>query len=58
MGSSDLKRDIALYAALPLQGRMNLDDLVSREISRDRIDEGCESLKAGNTARVVITDLS
>ncbi|MGW0857506.1 zinc-binding dehydrogenase [Streptomyces sp. NPDC002690] len=58
MGSSNLKRDIPLYASLYLQGRMNLDDLVSREISLDQIDEGYESLKDGNTARVVITDLS
>jgi Zn-dependent alcohol dehydrogenase len=58
MGSSNLKRDIPLYASLYLQGRMNLDRLVSREISRHRIDEGYESLKDGNTARVVITDLT
>lgn len=58
MGSSHLKRDIPLYASLYLQGRMNLDDLVSKEISLDQIDEGYEALKDGSTARVVITDLS
>lgn len=58
MGSSNLKRDIPMYASLYLQGRMNLDDLVSKEISLDQIEEGYEALKDGNTARVVITDLS
>jgi S-(hydroxymethyl)glutathione dehydrogenase/alcohol dehydrogenase len=57
MGSSNLKRDIPLYASLYLQGRLNLDDLVSKEISLDRIDEGYASLTDGHTARVVVTDL-
>ncbi|MEV6348956.1 zinc-binding dehydrogenase [Actinoplanes sp. NPDC051851] len=58
MGSSNLKRDIPYYASMYLQGRMNLDDLVSREIALGEIDAGYESLKDGKTARVVITDLS
>ncbi|MFD4794364.1 zinc-binding dehydrogenase [Streptomyces anulatus] len=58
MGSSHLKRDIPFYASMYLQGRMNLDDLVSREIGLADIDAGYESLKDGTTARVVITDLS
>ncbi|WP_129840937.1 zinc-binding dehydrogenase [Streptomyces sp. RFCAC02] len=58
MGSSNLKRDIPFYAAMYLQGRMNLDDLVSREIRLDGIDAGYEALKDGSTARVVITDFS
>ncbi|ROO86348.1 S-(hydroxymethyl)glutathione dehydrogenase/alcohol dehydrogenase [Actinocorallia herbida] len=58
MGSSNLKRDIPLYASLYLQGRFHLDELVSREIALADIDEGYESLKDGKTARVVITDLA
>ncbi|TDC77409.1 zinc-binding dehydrogenase [Streptomyces hainanensis] len=58
MGSSNLKRDIPFYASLYLQGRMNLDDLVSREIGLGEIDAGYEALKDGSTARVVITDFS
>ncbi|MEV6654162.1 zinc-binding dehydrogenase [Streptomyces sp. NPDC051219] len=58
MGSSNLKRDIPLYASLYLQGRMNLDDLVSKEISLHEINEGYEALKDSSTTRVVITDLS
>ncbi|MFJ3671471.1 zinc-binding dehydrogenase [Streptomyces sp. NPDC090106] len=58
MGSSNLNRDIPLYASLYLQGRMNLDDLVSKEIGLGDIDAGYEALKDGATARVVITDFS
>ncbi|MEW1864125.1 zinc-binding dehydrogenase [Streptomyces sp. NPDC088194] len=58
MGSSHLKRDIPFYASMYLQGRMNLDDLVSKEIGLADIEEGYEALKDGTTARVVITDLS
>nr|WP_202523397.1 zinc-binding dehydrogenase [Kitasatospora sp. SID7827] len=58
MGSSNLKRDIPFYASMYLQGRMNLDDLVSREIGLADIEAGYEALKDGSTARVVITDFS
>ncbi|MFE5012001.1 zinc-binding dehydrogenase [Streptomyces sp. NPDC056696] len=58
IGDSNLKRDIPFYASMYLQGRMNLDDLVSKEITLGEIESGYESLKDGNTARVVITDFS
>ena len=58
MGSSNLKQDIPFYASLYLQGRMNLDDLVSKTIALADIDSGYASLKDGTTARVVITDFS
>ncbi|MFE7980285.1 zinc-binding dehydrogenase [Streptomyces shenzhenensis] len=58
MGSSNLKRDIPFYASMYLQGRMNLDDLVSKEIGLADVESGYESLKDGTTARVVITDFS
>ncbi|MCQ4214748.1 zinc-binding dehydrogenase [Streptomyces longispororuber] len=58
MGSSNLKRDIPFYASLYLQGRMNLDALVSKKIALSEIDAGYEALKDGATARVVITDFS
>ncbi len=57
MGHSDMKRDIPMYAELYRQGRFNLDELVSKEISLSQIDEGYESLKDGSIARVVVTDL-
>lgn len=55
MGETVPKRDIPLYADLYLQGRFNLDGLVSREIALDEINEGYESLKEPGMARVVIT---
>lgn len=55
MGSSNIKRDIPMYAELYLQGKMNLDDLISREIDLDEINEAYKELKGGNIARSVIT---
>lgn len=55
MGSSTLQRDIPLYAELYLQGRFNLDDLVSKEISLDEVNEGYAALKDPAINRVVIT---
>ncbi|WP_449283655.1 zinc-binding dehydrogenase [Leucobacter sp.] len=58
MGSTNAKRDIPLYAKLYLEGRFELDSLVSKEISLSEIDEGYASLKDPKIARVVVTDLS
>jgi S-(hydroxymethyl)glutathione dehydrogenase/alcohol dehydrogenase len=54
-GSTNAKRDIPMYADLYLQGRMNLDDLVSRTISLREVNDGYESLKSGTLNRVVVT---
>ena len=54
-GSTNFKRDIPMYAALYLQGRMNLDDLVSRKISLHEVNEGYAALKDGSLNRVVVT---
>ena len=58
MGSTTAKRDIPLYARLYLEGRFELDALVSKEISLGEVNEGYASLKNPDIARVVITDLS
>ena len=55
MGSTNIKTDIPMYAELYLQGRFNLDDLISREINISQINEAYEELKAGAIARSVIT---
>lgn len=55
MGSGVPKRDIRILSDLYLNGRLNLDDLVSAEISLSEINEGYEKLKDPNTNRVVIT---
>ena len=54
-GSTNAKRDIPMYAQLYLQGRMNLDDLVSREISLCDVNDGYAALKDGSLTRVVVT---
>jgi S-(hydroxymethyl)glutathione dehydrogenase/alcohol dehydrogenase len=55
MGSTTPKHDIPLYADLYLQGRFNLDDLMSRQIALDEVNEGYEALKDPEVTRVVIT---
>ena len=54
-GSTTCKRDIPMYADLYLQGRMNLDDLVSRRISLRDVNDGYTALKDGSLTRVVVT---
>src|SRR6266700_3256778 len=54
-GSTNAKRDIPMYAELYLQGRMNLDDLVSRRIALRDVNEGYAALKDGSLTRVVVT---
>jgi Zn-dependent alcohol dehydrogenase len=46
---------VPMYAALYLQGRMNLDDLVSKKISLSEVNDGYEALKDGSLTRVVVT---
>src|SRR5262249_734078 len=54
-GSTNFKRDIPMYADLYLQGRMNLDDLVSKRISVREVNDGYAALKDGSLTRVVVT---
>ncbi|WP_327241869.1 zinc-binding dehydrogenase [Streptomyces sp. NBC_01320] len=55
MGSTVPKRDLPMYAELYLAGRFNLDDLVSKEISLDQVNEGYQALHDPSVTRVVIT---
>ena len=54
-GSTNAKHDIPMYADLYLQGRMNLDDLVSKKISLRDVNDGYAALKDGALTRVVVT---
>ena len=54
-GATNFKRDIPMYAELYLQGRMNLDDLVSRTIALREVNDGYAALKDGSLTRVVVT---
>lgn len=55
MGSTTAKHDIPMYAKLYLDGRFELDSLLSKEIALDEVNEGYESLKDPSVTRVVIT---
>jgi S-(hydroxymethyl)glutathione dehydrogenase / alcohol dehydrogenase len=44
-----------MYAQLYLQGRMNLDDLVSKKIALREVHDGYAALKEGTLNRVVVT---
>lgn len=55
MGSTNIKQDIPIYADLYLQGRFNLDDLISKQISIDEINEAYQQVASGAVARCVIT---
>ena len=54
-GSTNAKLDIPMYAELYLQGRMNFDDLVSKQISLRDVNDGYAALKDGSLNRVVVT---
>ena len=54
-GSTNFKRDIPMDAGLYLQGRMNLDDLVSKRIASGEVNDGYAALKSGTLNRVVVT---
>jgi S-(hydroxymethyl)glutathione dehydrogenase/alcohol dehydrogenase len=44
-----------MYAELYLQGRLNLDGLVSKRIALRDVNEGYAALKDGSINRVVVT---
>jgi S-(hydroxymethyl)glutathione dehydrogenase/alcohol dehydrogenase len=54
-GSTNAKRDIPMYAELYLQGRMNLDGLVSKRTALRDVNDGYAALKDGSLNRVVVT---
>ena len=54
MGSNDFKIDVPRYIEMHLDGRLNLDDLVTERISLDQINEGFESMATGKNPRTVI----
>lgn len=54
MGSNRFRIDMPTYANLYLQGRLKLDELVSRTLTLDEINDGFEALRKGEVARSVI----
>ncbi len=54
MGSNRFRVDMPRYIDLYLQGRLKLDELVSKRITLEEINEGFEAMKSGELARSVI----
>jgi len=55
MGSNQFRTDMPRFVDMYLDGRLNLDDMVSNTIGLDEINEGFDAMKAGNVARSVVT---
>lgn len=54
MGSNRFRVDMPYYLDLYRQGRIKLDELISRHIKLDEINDGYRALQAGTGARSVI----
>jgi S-(hydroxymethyl)glutathione dehydrogenase / alcohol dehydrogenase len=54
MGSNQFRTDMPRYVDMYLDGRLQLDEMVSKTITLDQINDGFEDMKAGNVARSVI----
>ncbi|MEQ8486072.1 MAG: Zn-dependent alcohol dehydrogenase [Pseudomonadales bacterium] len=54
MGSNRFRVDMPRFVELYLQGRLHLDDLISRRIKLEDVNDGLEALKTGEVARSVI----
>ena len=53
-GSSNTHRDVPMLAGLYQQGKLRLDELISREIRLDDVNGALEAMGAGEVARSVI----
>jgi S-(hydroxymethyl)glutathione dehydrogenase/alcohol dehydrogenase len=54
MGSNRFRIDMPRYVDLYLSGRLKLDELVSRRITLDEVNDGFEAMRRGEVARSVI----
>ena len=53
-GSSDVQRDVPRLVALYQDGTLKLDELVSRTIDLEGINDAFTSMEAGEVARSVV----
>ena len=53
-GSSNVHKDVPKLVKLYQQGELKLDELISREITLDEVNEAFETMKTGEVARSVI----
>ncbi len=54
MGSNRFQQDVPRYLDLYLQGRLNLDDMISERMPLDRVNEAFAAMKGGEVARTVL----
>jgi S-(hydroxymethyl)glutathione dehydrogenase/alcohol dehydrogenase len=54
MGSNRFRVDMPRYVDFYLSGKLNLDDMVSRQIKLDQVNDAFEALERGDVARQVI----
>jgi S-(hydroxymethyl)glutathione dehydrogenase/alcohol dehydrogenase len=54
MGSNQFRTDMPRFVEMYLDGRLMLDEMISKTISLDEINEAFDDMKAGNVARSVI----
>ena len=54
MGSNRFRVDMPRFIDFYLQGRLHLDDLISRRIRLEDVNEGLAALETGEVARSVI----
>jgi S-(hydroxymethyl)glutathione dehydrogenase/alcohol dehydrogenase len=54
MGSNRFRVDMPRFVEFYLQGRLHLDDLISRRIKLEDVNDGMDALKTGEVARSVI----
>ena len=54
-GGARPRRDFPMLARAYLDGRLMLDELISRRIAIEEINEGFEGLRNGQTIRSVVT---
>ena len=54
MGSNRFRVDMPRYVDMYLSGKLKLDEMISREITLNQINEGFEALLQGEGARQVI----
>ncbi len=55
MGSNQFRTDMPRFVDMYMQGRLNLDDMISQTVKLEQVNEAFEDLKKGNVARSVIS---
>jgi S-(hydroxymethyl)glutathione dehydrogenase/alcohol dehydrogenase len=55
MGSNHFKVDMPKYIDFYMQGRLKLDEMITRELALEDVNEAFRAMKAGEVARQVIT---